>query len=110
MRWVGLFLLCMGAGVFSGCSGETAVKTEERTFEITYIKPPQRFLVSLRDVETNKTRELVHVAQWCGRWKEVKLGDRVTLRQVTYRSKNGQVRQVLENTYSICPDRKGRGS
>ena len=94
-------LVCLS--LLTGCSRGELVETSQQTFEVTHVKPPKRFYVTLRNVDTGQVFEDVYVAKRCSRWEEVPVGSHLTLTVGTYRTSASETFQHIESPDTICP-------
>lgn len=104
MRFFVLLMLALTV-MLTGCESEKMISQETRTFEVTAVKRPKNFRVSLKDVENGRTYDRVRVGKRCSRWREVKVGSRVQLTEATYLSESGKRRIALVNKRKLCPGR-----
>ncbi len=98
-----LLLLCVPLTFLAGCEAEQLVERRTQAFEVTVVKPPKHFYVTLKNVDTGQVFSDVYVSKRCSRWKEVPVGAHLNLSVATYRSESGVTRMVLENRSNICP-------
>jgi len=83
------------------------VQTVEKTYEITALKPPKRFEVTVRDVETGQVHKSLSVSKRCGSWEKLRVGSIWTFKETVYRRSDGST-FVGVGVSSLC-DRLDRG-
>lgn len=85
----------------TACGPAPTSTTEMRTFEVTEVKRPKHFRVSLRDVETGQNFSRLHVSKRCHNWRKTKVGSQWQLPVTTRVYKDGSKR-VSVNARSLC--------
>lgn len=71
-------------------------------FVVTKIKPPKRFYVSLRDVDTGQTYNHLYVSKRCSNWAKLKVGSVIRLPKETRELPDGQRFVKVLDIHMIC--------
>jgi hypothetical protein len=80
--------------LLSGCGpSDPIVSKTQKWYEITEIKPPKRFKVSVRD-EDGHEFSMLSVSKRCSAWQKLKIGSRWLLVEVVRQGKHGNYIQV----------------
>lgn len=84
-------ILLAAAAIFAmtACKGPEPIRTVEKTYEITDLKRPKHFLVTVRDVETGQVNENLYVSKHCFEWGRLKVGSLWIFKETTYRWSDG---------------------
>lgn len=84
-----------------GCEFPKEIKRVEKTYEVTEIKRPKRFKVSLKDIETGVVYEMVSVSKRCGSWQKLKVGSQWKFDEITYQ-RGTEVYTKLGKVNELC--------
>lgn len=71
---------------------------ETRKVEVTYIDPPKRFSVNVRDVESGQMFNNVAYSKRCYSYDRYKVGAVLTVPFAVYTKKNGEQTRVLDES------------
>lgn len=103
MKIKSIIAALMAATIFlSGCQPREVVDRSVKVYEVVGIKPPKRFKVDLRDVETGKVYKDEYVSKRCASWKKLEMGSKWKLTQVTYKNSDGVLSYSIVDVHSIC--------
>lgn len=94
--------ILFAAVLLSGCQPGEVVERSLKVYEVVGIKPPKRFKVDLRDVETGKVYKAQYVSKRCSSWKKLEMGSQWKLTQVTYKDSEGVLSYSIADVHSIC--------
>lgn len=86
----------------SGCQPGEIVDRSIKVYEVVGIKPPKRFRVDLRDVETGQIYKSEYVSKRCSSWRKLEMGSQWKLTQVTYKDSDGVLSYSIADVHSIC--------
>lgn len=104
MSKAGAILLC--AIMLAGCfKPDPVVSAEYKWFIITDVKRPKHFRVQLKDAKTGwQYQKYWHVSKHCNRWREVRIGQKVYLREIVRQGANGnRYVSAMEGIRDVCP-------
>lgn len=86
----------------SGCQPGEIVDRSVKVYEVVGIKPPKRFRVDLRDVETGQIYKSEYVSKRCSSWRKLEMGSKWKFTQITYKNKDGVLSYAIADVYTLC--------
>lgn len=100
MKYVCMLLLAL---ILSGCEKQIPYSDQVETFEVVDVKPPKRFKVELRNVDTGH-RNWYYISKRCSDWDRLEIGSKWKFRQVvTVGADSGRYSYTLYGTEVLCP-------
>lgn len=84
-----------------GPSGEV-VSSEVRVYEITEVRQPKHFYVSLRDVQTGRVFNDVYISKHCSHWRNAIVGTQWKFREVRYKYGESDYRTDVVEYGDFC--------
>lgn len=99
LKYISLILVSI---ILSGCF-ERPVETERhrKLYEITEIKRPKHFRVTLKDVETGRIFANKNISKHCNHWQKLKLNSRWYFDEVTYKRGDSYYIEI-EGVKQLC--------
>jgi len=88
--------------LLTGCQPGKVVDRSLKVYEVVGIKPPKRFKVDLRDVETGKIYKGQYVSKRCSSWKKLEIGSKWKFTQITYKDQDGVLSYSISDVHSLC--------
>lgn len=81
---------------------ENAIKCEYKKYVLTGLNQPKHFYVDLVEVDTWEKYHHVYVSKHCNSWRELTLGDTLTLKRCHYRNGGNDIYE-FDNLYNtLC--------
>lgn len=71
-------------------------------FVVTHAKPPKRFYVSLRDVDTGAVYNRLYVSKRCHKWRKLRVGAVIRLPKETRELPDGRQYVKILDVHKIC--------